>query len=101
MNMQRYYFVFCKDSLLLEQRPDGMFAVPMCEEPPTEVKPWTTILNVTPMPDGTPVCTYSIDNVPADIAPEHSQIVNCQSSNSKFIVPLRQSYYHLPERLYL
>jgi len=115
--MKRYYFVFCKDSLLLEQRPDGTCTVPLCEEPPTEVKPWTTIINVTPMADGTPVCTYAVDNVPTPtpagpdsrVSPptERSQLstLNSQLStlNSQLstLLPLRQSYYHLPEPLYL
>ncbi len=99
--MPRYYFVFCKESLLLEQRPDGTFTIPLCEEPPTEVKPWTTILNVTPMADGTPVCTYAIDTVPVDLESERSQIENRKSLNRKSLCPLRQSYYKLPEPLYL
>ena len=111
--MQRYYFVFCKESLLLEECPDGTFTIPLCEEPPTEVKPWTTILNVTPMADGTPVCAYAIDTVPTDLEPEHSQIENRKSGpgpdacvgngarNRKSLCPLRQSYYKLLEPLYL
>ena len=81
-----YYFIFCKDSLLLEEQADGTYTVPCCEEPPTEVKPWTTILSVTPMDDGTEVKTYSIDSV---------------SAPSSTFVPLRQSYYKLPLPLYL
>ena len=84
--MKRYYFVFCKESLLLEEQADGTYTVPCCEEPPTKVKPWTTILSVTPMDDGTEVKTYSIDSVPAP---------------SSTFVPLRQSYYKLPLPLYL
>jgi NAD+ diphosphatase len=81
--MKKYYFVFCKDELLLEQRPDGTFTIPLCEEPPTEVKPWTHLMPITPMDDGTEVVTYRID------AP-HPETV-----------PLRQSYYKLPRELYL
>ena len=84
-----YFFVFCKDSLLLEQRADGTLTVPLCQEPPTEVKPWTNILNITPMADGTEVKAYAIDSVPT------------QAGASRLFVPLRQSYYHLPEALYL
>lgn len=82
--MKRYYFVFCKDDLLLEKRADGTYTIPYQEEPPTEVKPWTTVLNVTPL-DGVEVKTYSID------AP----------STTYEMCPLRQSYYKLPETLYL
>lgn len=81
--MKKYYFVFCKDELLLEQRPDGTYTIPLCEEPPTEVKPWTHLMTITPMDDGTEVVTYRIDN------PHPSTI------------PLRQSYYKLPRELYL
>lgn len=81
-----YYFVFCKDSLLLEPQPDGSLAVPLCEEPPTEVKPWTNILHISPMADGTEVRAYSIDTVPGQ---------------SSVFIPLRQSYYHLAEAFYL
>ena len=84
--MKRYYFVFCKESLLLEEQADGTCTVPCCEEPPTEVKPWTTMLSVTPMDDGTEVKTYAIDSIPA--APFT-------------FVPLRQSYYKLPLPFYL
>lgn len=83
--MKCYYFVFCKDSLLLEQCPDGTFTVPLQEKPPTELKPWTTVLNVTPMDDGTVVKAYAIDTVPPD----------------RYFCPLRQSYYKLPTPLYL
>jgi len=83
-----YYFVFCKDSLLLEKAADGSFTIPLQEEPPVETKPWTQILNVTPMADGTPVRAYSIDQPAVD--------------EEKYeLCPLRQSYYKLTEELYL
>lgn len=91
--MQCYYFVFCKDSLLIEQRQDGTFTVPLSEEPPTEVKPWTVILNVTSL-NGVEVKTYSIDNVPDDV----DQLAKGATT---LLVPLRQSYYKLPLPLYL
>ena len=59
--MKKYYFVFCKEDLLLELTPDGNYTIPLQEEPPTEVKPWTNMLNITPMADGTPVVTYRVD----------------------------------------
>lgn len=85
-DMRRYYFVFCKDELLLWRQADGSFTIPLTEEPPTTVKPWTTILNVAPL-DGIEVKTYSIDQWPAD-----TDVETC---------PLRQSYYKLPLPLYL
>lgn len=83
--MKRYYFVFCKDELLLQQQPDGTFSVPLGEEPPTEVKPWTTMLTVTPLGD-TEVVTYEVDH------PLTAPFVG---------IPLRQSYYKLSLELYL
>lgn len=83
--MKRYYFVFCKDELLLDCLPDGSYTIPLREEPPTEVKPWTTLLNVTPLGQ-TEVKTYSIDS------PAETELEPC---------PLRQSYYRLPHELYL
>ena len=108
--MPRYYFVFCKDSLLIEERADGTFTVPLCEEPPTEVKPWTTMLNVTPMDDGTEVKAYSIDTVPPDLDSQgsnssiddpHFRRLEASSPKRSILIPLRQSYYKLPEALYL
>ena len=88
--MKKYYFVFCQDELLLEQLPDGTYTIPMCEEPPVEVKPWTTILNVTPIGD-TEVKTY---DVPGPLTPS-------QLPEGKQLCPLRQSYYKQPFELYL
>lgn len=82
--MKSYYFVFCKDELLLEQQEDGTYSVPLSEEPPTEIKPWTTLLRVTPL-NGVEVRAY---NLPAP-TPEGT------------FCPLRQSYYKLPLELYL
>ncbi|MBQ8655823.1 MAG: NAD(+) diphosphatase [Prevotella sp.] len=39
------YFVFCQDELLLERTADG-YTIPQGDEPPTELKPWTHVLNV-------------------------------------------------------
>ena len=37
------YFTFCQSDLILEKTADG-YAIP--QEPPTETKPWTTVMNV-------------------------------------------------------
>jgi NAD+ diphosphatase len=85
--MKKFYFVFCKDSLLLERKADGSHTIPLSEEPPTEVKPWTTMLNITPLGE-TEVKAYQIDAPVTD--------------DDRFeMCPLRSSYYHLPEALYL
>ena len=91
--MKKYYFVFCKEDLLLELTPDGNYTIPLQEEPPTEVKPWTNMLNITPMEDGTPVITYRVDS-PTVAVDAHMdvQLEWC---------PLRQSYYKLPHPLYM
>ena len=88
-----YYFVFCKDDLLLEPLPDGTFTVPLREQPPTEVKPWTTVLSVAPLGD-VAVKAYSIDSpqTAAAASPVAPALEPC---------PLRQSYYKLPLELYL
>ena len=83
-----YYFVFCKEDLLLEKTADGGYTIPFQEEPPTEVKPWTHQMDITPMADGSPVITYRIDNPIAD-------------SDRFEMIGLRQSYYKLPRPLYL
>ena len=85
--MNKYYFVFCKDDVLLMPLDDGSLTIPCQEEPPTEVKPWTHIMNISPMADGTKVVTYQIEMPPAD------------SELQPY--PLRQSYYKLPRELYL
>ena len=83
--MKKYYFVFCKDDLLLQPLADGSYTIPLQEEPPTEVKPWTHLMTITPMDDGTPVVAYRIDSPSEVLSP----------------FPLRQSYYKLPRPLYL
>jgi len=83
--MKKFYFVFCKDELLLQPEADGTLTIPCQEEPPTEVKPWTHIMDITPMTDGTPVVTYRLDTPPTNLTS----------------IPLRQSYYKLPRELYL
>ena len=85
---KQYFFVFCKDSLLLERKADGTFTIPFQEEPPIELKPWTQMLTISPMDDGTVVRAYSIDQPTVD-------------TEKYELCALRQSYYKLPEELYL
>lgn len=85
--MQKYYFVFCKDDLMLERMPDGSYTIPFQETPPTELKPWTTLLNIAPL-GGHEVKTYRID----------APIVGHECYE---MCPLRQSYYKLTAPLYL
>lgn len=85
---KRFYFVFCKDDLLLERCADGQYTVPCQEEPPTEVKAWTTVMNIAPMADGTEVKAYDID-APLTGNPRYE------------MCGLRASYYKLTGDLYL
>ena len=86
--MKSYYFVFCKEDLLILKTAEGGYTIPLCNEPPTEVKPWTHLMNITPMDDGTPVVTYRIE----------SPITDDQRYE---MCGLRQSYYKLEKHLYL
>ena len=56
----KYWFIFCKTDILLEKREDGTYTIPCSEESPIELKPWTHVLNITPMSDGTEVKTFTI-----------------------------------------
>ena len=58
--MKKYFFVFCKEDLLLEKCADGSYTIPLQEDAPTEVKPWTNVMNITPL-EGVEVKTYRID----------------------------------------
>ena len=79
------YFVFCQSDLVLEKVGDS-YQIPT--EPPTEVKPWTTVMDI----DGQKA--YRIDTpIAANIGP--------QASHHYEMCPLRQSYYKLPEADYL
>jgi len=82
-----YYFVFCKEDLLLEKNADGSYTIPLRETPPTETKPWTHQMTIAPMDDGTAVIAYRIDHPITE--------------GNYEMCPLRQSYYRLPRALYL
>lgn len=83
-----YYFIFCKDELLLEKHGDGSYSIPMCDTPPVEPRPWTHIMDVAPMEDGTHVKAFSMDSPICD--------------NPRYeMCGLRKSYYKLAMPLYL
>ena len=73
------YFVFCQSDLVLEKVSDR-YQIPT--EPPTELKPWTTVMDV----DGAKA--YRIDQPLTE-------------SDRYEMCPLRQSYYKLPQADYL
>jgi len=91
-----YYFIFCKTALLLQRQTDGTHTIPCTEGVPVKTHPWTHIMNITPMEDGTAVKTFNIED------PTHLEILNdgLKSSGYDFI-GLRESFYHLPVELYL
>lgn len=60
--LMKLWFIFCKGDLMLDHRPDGTYGIPLSEEAPVEVKPWTTIHTITPFADGTAVRTFAIDS---------------------------------------
>jgi NAD+ diphosphatase len=84
LTMKYYWYIFCKSDLLLQTHEDGTYSIPYEENPPIDVKPWTTIHEVT-APDGSQVKAYAIDAP----SPAHA------------MCPLRQSYYKLPHDQYL
>lgn len=84
---QKYWFVFCKDSLMLEKRYDGTYTIPLAEDPPVPVKPWTHIMNITPLHD-TEVKTFVID-APINDDPRYE------------MCGLKMSFYKLEPDLYL
>ena len=85
--MKKYYFVFCKGDIMLERLEDGTYTIPYLEQAPTEIKPWTNVMNISPLGDRD-VRTYRID----------SAVTN----DSRYeMCGLRPSYYKLPFELYL
>ena len=83
----KFWFVFCKTDILLQQLPDGLYTIPCQEEPPVPTQPWTTIHHIGTL-NGHEVYTYRIE------AP-------LSESGGLFQCGLRASYYKLPTDLYL
>ena len=95
--MMTYWFIFCKTDLLLECHADGTFSIPCGEEPPTGLKPWTTVHNITPMEDGTAVKTFLIAHPVTETTP-----LPASAEGKKYeMCGLRPSYYKLPTEFYL
>ena len=83
-----YWFIFCKDALVLKKLSNGEYTIPQGAQSPIETKPWSNIHKITPMDDGTEVRTYNID-MPITDNPLYE------------MCGLRQSYYKIPHSLYL
>lgn len=90
-----YYFIFSKTDLLLQRLPDGTYTIPCTEGVPVKIHPWTHVMNITPMDDGTEVKTFNIDN------PQSIEITNSALNAGYDFIGLRESFYHLPLDLYL
>lgn len=95
-SLKSYYFIFCKDDLLLQRQPDDTHTIPCTAEPPIEIKPWTHILNVATMEDGTQVKAFKVDS-PLSLVMTDDQL--CDDGYD--FISLRQSFYHLSLQLYL
>lgn len=86
--MKTFWFIFCKTDIVLQKQADGTYTIPCTEQCPIETKPWTHILNVSPMDDGTGVKTFTIPEPITD--DPHFEMCG-----------LRPSYYKLSSPLYL
>ena len=59
--MKTLFFIFCKTDLVLEKQANGLYTIPLAAEPPIPTKPWTHIMDVENLADGTPVRAFRID----------------------------------------
>ena len=84
-----YWFVFCKDSLLLERKEDGSYMIPCGPKSPVKTQPWTNILNVSPFEDGHQVKAFAISEPIQD------------DSGRYEMCGLRPSFYKIPNEFYL
>lgn len=92
-----YWFVFCKTDLLLTQAEDGSCTIPYGPQPPVEIKPWTHIMSITPMADGTNVRAFRVDD-PAEVSPKQFSEA---TQGHPLWCGLRASYYKVPMEFYL
>lgn len=90
------YFIFSKSDLLLEKQQDGSYAIPCTEDIPVKIHPWTHIMKITPMEDGTEVRFFNIEN------PDKLEVTDARlKENGYDFIGLRQSFSYLPLPLYL
>lgn len=83
-----YWFSFYRDRLLLEKRPDGSYAVPCDDAPPTALPADGAAIAVCSLPDGAAVKAYSLA-APYDKGLFYEAVA------------LRSAYYHLPREQYM
>lgn len=79
--MNKYWYIFCQDELLLQKTANG-FTIPYQEEPPVKTFPWTTII--------TPEEGYSALSIPEPV----------QENNEYKMMGLRMSYDYLTSEHY-
>ncbi len=94
--MKRRYFIFSKNSILLQHQPGDTYTIPLADDMPISIKPWTHVLNIAPMDDGTEVRALSVDDLETVSATDRQ----LQADGWTFVT-LRQSYFLLSEDLYL
>ena len=86
--MKSLWFVFKQSDLLLEQLDDHTFGIPLSDNPPTTINAQQNVHEMECTTEGIAVKTYAIDDtttIPATYT----------------FCDLRQSYYKLPNNLYL
>ena len=86
--MKSLWFVFKQSNLLLEQLDDHTFGIPLSDNPPTTINEGQDVHEMECTTEGMAVKTYAIDDattIPATYT----------------FCDLRQSYYKLPNNLYL
>ena len=85
--MKTLYFIFRKSDVMLEKLDNDLYTIPLTETCPVETKPWTHVMDITPMTDGTPVKAFCLDCPVID----HPEFEMCS---------LRASFYKLSTELY-
>ena len=91
-----YYFIFSKTDLLLKRQADGTHTIPCSDDVPVKTHPWTHVMSVSPMEDGTEVYTFKVEN------PMQIEVLSESLKRDGYdFIGLRESFYHLPTELYL
>lgn len=91
-----YYFIFSKTDLLLKRQADGTHTIPCSDDVPVKTHPWTHVMSVSPMEDGTEVYTFKVEN------PMQIEVLSESLKRDGYdFIGLRESFYHLPPELYL
>lgn len=82
-----YWFVFCKDELLLVCEENGTYKVPLSAEPPVPLADWHTLQSLAPL-NGVPCVAVRVDRPVTDVP-------------GMSMMGLRASYDVLPRSFYL